>query len=69
MAMKECPKCGSIKIDRGWILSAGKIAYKSDTQKYPFSGGNIRSYACTACGFVESYVDEQYLEKIRKSEK
>ena len=69
MSMSECPKCGSKKIDSGWILSAGKIAYKSDNQRYPFSGGNVRSYACTDCGYVESYVTEEYLEKIRESSK
>lgn len=69
MSMKNCPKCGCTEIDSGWILSAGKIAYKSDSQKYPFSGGNIRSFACTGCGYVESYVTEEYLEKVRKSRK
>jgi len=65
MAMRECPKCRCIEIDSGWILSAGKIAYKSDGQKYPFSGGNCRTYVCTSCGYVESYVDSEYLNKIK----
>lgn len=62
--MTECPKCGATEIDSGWILSAGKIAYKSDTKRYPFSGGNVRSYACVKCGFVESYVCSEYLSEI-----
>jgi len=65
MVMNRCPKCESSEIDSGWILSAGKIAYKSDTQRYPFSGGNCRTYVCVSCGFVESYVDSEYLAKIK----
>lgn len=68
MAMETCPKCGNANIDRGWILSAGKIAYKSDTQKYPFSGGNVRTYVCLECGYAESYVDSEYLQKIKSSQ-
>lgn len=63
--MTECPKCGSNEIDSGWILSAGKIAYKSDKMRYPMEGGNVRSYACVQCGFVESFVSEEYLVKVR----
>ena len=66
-AMRECPKCGCTEIDSGWILSAGKIAYKSDGQKYPFSGGNCRTYVCTNCGYIESYVDSEYLKKIKSA--
>jgi hypothetical protein len=65
MVMNRCPKCDGSEIDSGWILSAGKIAYKSDTQRYPFSGGNCRTYVCIDCGFVESYVDSEYLAKIK----
>ena len=65
MVMNRCPKCESSEIDSGWILSAGKIAYKSDTQRYPFSGGNCRTYVCINCGFVESCVDSEYLAKIK----
>ncbi len=67
MEMSECPKCGCTEIDSGWILSAGKIAYKSDGQKYPFSGGNCRTYVCTGCGYMESYVDSEYLKKIKSA--
>ncbi len=63
MSMEECPKCGCTEIDSGWILSAGKIAYKSDKQRYPMTGGNCRTYACTNCGYIESYVDVSYLDK------
>jgi len=69
MAMHDCPKCRCTKIDSGWILSAGKIAYKSDGQRYPMSGGNCRTHVCTDCGYVESYVDAEYLARIRDAEK
>ena len=60
LEMIECPKCGSRDIDSGWILSAGKIAYKSDKKRYPFEGGNVRTYACVNCGYLESYVNAEY---------
>ncbi|KAA3635915.1 MAG: hypothetical protein DWP97_03780 [Calditrichaeota bacterium] len=64
MQMKKCVHCGNENIDTGWILSAGKIAYKSDKLKYPLEGGNVRSFVCTKCGYLESYVSEEYLDKI-----
>lgn len=67
MAMKECPKCGGSEIDLGWILSAGKIAYKSDKMKYPMVGGNIRTHVCQNCGYAESYVTPEYMEKLKAS--
>jgi len=63
--MKKCDKCGSVEIEKGRILSAGEIAYKSDKMKYPMQGGNVRTFVCLQCGFIESYVTEDYLEKIR----
>lgn len=68
MAMKECPKCRGTEIDAGWILSAGKIAYKSDKMRYPMQGGNVRTFVCKGCGYVESYADREYLEKIVETE-
>ena len=65
MAMEKCPKCGCDEIDSGWILSAGKIAYKSDKLRYPFEGGNCKTYVCTGCGYIETYVQSEYLEKIK----
>lgn len=65
MPMKTCPKCTSTRIESGWILSAGKIAFRSDHLPYPFTGGNVRTYVCVNCGYTESYVEEKYLERIR----
>ena len=63
--MKTCPKCGRTEIDRGWILSAGIVAHKSDNMKYPMVGGNIRAFVCIRCGYAESFVSSDYLEKLR----
>ncbi|MBU2691262.1 MAG: hypothetical protein KJ970_10055 [Candidatus Eisenbacteria bacterium] len=60
-----CPKCSCTQIEQGWILSAGKIAFKSDEMPYPFSGGNVRTFVCMECGYTESYVDEGYRNKIK----
>jgi predicted nucleic-acid-binding Zn-ribbon protein len=65
MSMDKCPKCLSSTIEAGWILSAGKIAFRSDRLRYPFTGGNVRTYVCLDCGYAESYVDPKYLEKIK----
>ena len=67
MNIKKCDKCGALEIDVGWILSAGKIAYKSDKMKYPFEGGNVRSFVCIQCGYIESYVSKDHLDKIKKA--
>lgn len=67
MPMELCPKCSCARIEPGWILSAGKIAFKSDDMPYPFTGGNIRTDVCMGCGYAESYVDEKYLDKVRSS--
>jgi len=64
MAMEVCPKCKSTEIDCGWILSAGKVAFKSDSMKYPMQGGNVRTFVCTSCGYIESFVDRAYLDRI-----
>ncbi|MCK5127252.1 MAG: hypothetical protein KAR42_13440 [candidate division Zixibacteria bacterium] len=69
MSMTECPKCASAQIEQGWILSAGKIAFRSDGLSYPFEGGNVRTYVCLDCGYTESYVVKEYLEKMNSNKK
>ena len=64
MSMELCPKCSSTQIEKGWILSAGKIAFQADNMSYPFTGGNVRSYICLECGYLESYVEKEYLDKV-----
>lgn len=66
MSMKECPRCHSTRIAPGWVLSAGKVAFKAEGMPYPFVSGNMRSYVCTECGYLESYVDQAYLMKVRQ---
>ncbi len=65
MSMTECPKCRATEIDSGWILSAGEIAYRSEGLPYPIEGGNVRTFVCLTCGYLESYVAPEYLEKIK----
>jgi len=67
MTIDKCMKCECTDIDSGWILSAGKVAYKSDDLRYPLEGGNVRSYVCLKCGYMESYVSDDYLKRIKNS--
>ncbi len=64
MAMTKCPKCGSEDIDLGYVQSAGTIGYKSDKHKI-LVNSNTRSYCCMACGYVETYVDQDYRDRVR----
>ena len=66
MTMNKCPKCGCNEIDTGRIYSAGAVAYRSALQKHPFVKSNCVTYICLACGYAESYIDAEYLEKIKK---
>lgn len=64
--MKKCLKCESANIDIGQITSAGAVCYRSDLQKTPFVKVNCQSYVCLDCGYLESYVEQPYLEKVKK---
>ncbi len=64
MKMNECTKCGSRNIDQGRLYSAGGTAYKSEKHKIVFKD-NCIAYVCKDCGFVELYVEPEYLGKIR----
>ena len=37
MTMKKCPKCGGEDIDKGRVMSAGTVTYKSDKHKVLFN--------------------------------
>lgn len=63
--MKPCPKCGSDKIDSGHIVSAGIVEYRTDQTGSPFNSGKCRAYTCLDCGYVEIYVNPDYLDKIK----
>ena len=65
MAMEKCPKCGSTAIESGQLVSAGGVSFKSDKHRAIFHQ-NARSYACLDCGYVETYVDPEYREKVRR---
>ncbi|MBU0985292.1 MAG: hypothetical protein KKA42_15565 [candidate division Zixibacteria bacterium] len=65
MNMNTCPKCHRTDIDRGKLMSAGGIAYKSDLHLVVLES-NCRAYACLDCGYTENYVDPEYLRKVRE---
>ena len=60
---KTCPKCGGTRIlrvmdgvgDRSISLILGWLT------RVP-----VTRYACTECGYVESWVDEPYMEDLNK---
>ncbi len=68
MSMTKCPKCGCEEIDTGSIFSAGKVEYKSDKKGYFTSGGDCATYVCTACGYAETFVDTEYLARVKTIE-
>jgi len=65
MAMNRCVKCQSEDIDRGWILSAGKVYYKSDVHKSLLMSARCKTFVCVNCGYSETYVDPGYFAKLR----
>ncbi len=66
MVMDKCPKCGNDNIDCGRIMSAGAIVYKTDKRRFGPLSSNCKTYVCMRCGYAETYVDSEYLDKIRQ---
>ena len=70
MKKGRCPKCGSHDIYSGENISLKKGTYGSNT--IPLGGlfGSmipLDNYVCTACGYVESYINQpRDLKKIRE---
>ena len=59
-----CPKCGGEMI-AGRVPSPQKwlLGFKSDEQKrFSFESNIQRASACTACGYVELYLDPEELK-------
>lgn len=65
MKDNTCPKCQSTDLDKGGLVSAGPCTYRSDKQRTPFVAPNCRAVVCNACGYVELFVDEAYLAKMK----
>ncbi|MCP4581231.1 MAG: hypothetical protein GY839_06405 [candidate division Zixibacteria bacterium] len=65
MAMEKCPKCGSTDIDNGRMIGIDSIFYKSSKHLFILKE-NCLSYACLTCGYIESYISEEYLNKIKQ---
>lgn len=68
MKSGKCPKCGSNNVRRGPVPSGWNDASLAVPMGSVFgSKALVRAYVCTACGFVEQYVDrEKDLAKIRE---
>ena len=65
MVMKECPKCGSIGIDKGIIRSDQYIIYTTGTQKGFLPKQEMtESYVCLRCGYIETYITDT--EKLKQ---
>jgi predicted nucleic-acid-binding Zn-ribbon protein len=61
---KKCPKCSGETIE-GRIPSPLKylFGFKSDDQKqFSFESNVQKASACTACGYVEFYLDPEELK-------
>lgn len=63
--MNKCSKCSSNNIDTGRIVSAGAVGYQSNKHKNPFTAGRCITYACLDCGYSETYIEKEYLDKAR----
>ena len=67
---RVCPKCGGTDI---LIFEGYAGAYGSGnhimTGASIFSAGPVDRHICCGCGFVEEWVREEDMEKLRKSKK
>ena len=57
-----CPKCGGTRILR--VKDTGGNAGISLILGF-LSNAPVTRYACTDCGYVESWVEEKYLDKLK----
>ena len=62
MATKKCIKCGSENLYRGW-LKGFDVGVGS---KWGFSTYKVETEVCLDCGYVELYLNEKDLEKLKK---
>ena len=57
-----CPKCGGTKLLR--VKDTGGNAGISLILGF-LSTAPVTRYACTKCGYVESWVEEKHLDKLK----
>ena len=57
-----CPKCGSRELLR--VKDTGGNAGVSLILGF-LSTAPVTRYACVSCGYVESWVEEKYLDKLK----
>lgn len=67
---KTCPKCGSQDII---IVDGSTGAYGSGnnimTGATIFSAVHVNRYICAACGFTEEWIDQEDIDKVKKSKR
>ncbi len=59
MKSNTCPKCGSVKRERGQLFTVGSnwdVRFKSDTASLFSSKEKLVALACSSCGYVELYL-------------
>lgn len=63
---KICPKCQSTNIVR-FNGFAGAYGSGNYIQTGSFSTVKIHRYICCDCGFVEEWIDKEFLDKVANS--
>ena len=61
---KTCPKCGCTKLLR--VKDVGGDSGISLDVGWFSSPARVTRYACTDCGYVESWVEEKHMEKVKQ---
>lgn len=57
-----CPKCGSSDV---WCKTS--MGYRGALMLGLFTSIPLTDYVCAECGYVESYVKEDQMNRMRKS--
>lgn len=58
-----CTKCGSSKVCYGYMGSGGNVFVPSGI--FTVHGYRIRAFVCLRCGYIENYIPEDKLQKLR----
>ncbi len=61
MKADACPKCGSVKRERGEILPVGSnwdVRFKSETSSAFSFKKKVVALACSSCGYIELFLED-----------
>ncbi len=68
MTNKKCQKCSSENFHRGWLKA--RVGYDVGVGvKLGLSTYRLETEVCLGCGYVELYLNEKNLEKLKKKVK